>query len=374
MPSPPSRSSRRRSSSTSSSSSSSSPSSSSSWSSSKMTSSLIRWLSTLTGRQRALMAMASIATIAAIAILAGFASHHFFFHWLAPRARKWRGHGGALAVVFLAVFVSAFPPMVGYSTAATVAGFVAGFPGGWPLAASAAVSGSLVAFVASRSVLASWVERLVGRDTRFVALAQVLRRDELLYLTAIRFCPLPFSLSNGFLATVPTVSPWAFAVATAISSPKLLVHVFIGSRLALLAEEGETMSSTDKAINYLSMLLSALIGLAVGLVVYRRTTARAAQLGREGRRRHHHHHHHHAATSLSSSSVSAAANGGRGGYHDSDAPLLDPDDAAAVMMDDDLPLWSDDGVDSGREDGDVQLHHHYSKADRDHPRHDFSLS
>ncbi|RCI15388.1 hypothetical protein L249_6983 [Ophiocordyceps polyrhachis-furcata BCC 54312] len=358
MPSPPSRSSRRLSSSP------SSPPQPASWSSSpsKMTSSLLRWLSSLTGRQRALMAMASIATIASIAILAGFASHHFFFHWLAPRARTWRGQAGALVVVFLAVFVSAFPPMVGYSTAATVAGFVAGFPGGWPLAASAAVSGSLAAFVASRSVLAGWVERLVGKDTRFVALAQVLRRDELLYLTAIRFCPLPFSLSNGFLATVPSVSPWAFAVATAISSPKLLVHVFIGSRLALLAEEGETMSSTDKAINYLSMLLSALVGLAVGLVVYRRTTARAAQLVREG--------HHPAASSSSSTSSSSSA----AGYHDSDAPLLDPDDAAAVMLDHDLPLWTDDVVGSGREDGEVDHHHHYSKADRHHPRHDFALS
>ncbi|RDA94392.1 hypothetical protein CP533_2244 [Ophiocordyceps camponoti-saundersi (nom. inval.)] len=310
-----------------------------------------------------MIAIASIATIAAVAILAGFASHHFFFHWLAPRARSWRGHGGALVVVFLAIFVSAFPPMVGYSTVATVAGFVAGFPGGWPLAASAAVSGSLAAFIASRSVLAGWVERLVGKDTRFVALAQVLRRDELLYLTAIRFCPLPFSLSNGFLATVPSVSPWAFAVATAISSPKLLVHVFIGSRLALLAEEGETMSSTDKAINYLSMLLSALIGLAVGLVVYRRTTARAAQLVREGRR--------HPTTGITSS---PGGNNNSAGYHDSDAPLLDPDDAAAVMLDDDIPHWTDDAVDSGHEEGEHDHLHHHAKADRDHPRHDFSLA
>ncbi|PFH61780.1 hypothetical protein XA68_16309 [Ophiocordyceps unilateralis] len=312
--------------------------------------------------------MVVLVGVVGVVVTAAYASHHFFFDWLAPRARVWRGKGGALAVVFLAVFLSAFPPLVGYSTAATVAGFVAGFPAGWPLAASAAVAGSLAAFFASRSVLAACVERLVGKDTRFVALAQVLRRDGLLCLTAIRFCPLPFSLSNGFLATVPSVSPWAFALATAISSPKLLVHVFIGSRLALLADEGDTMSSTDKAINYLSMLLSALIGLVVGLVVYRRTMARAAQLAREGLHHHHQHHHHHHHHHLSSSAAAAEV-----GYHDADAPLLDPDDAAAVMLDDDLPLWPVDDADARHDDDD-----HHAKATEQvgrtgHPPHEFSV-
>lgn len=138
--------------------------------------------------------------------------------WLTPRARAWRGRrGGRLAVLGL-VFATAFPPLFGHATATTLAGFVYSFPGGWPLAAAGCVAGSLCAFLASRSVLAAYVDGLVGRDHRFVALGHVLRREGLWCLTAIRFCPLPYSLSNGFLATVPTITPSAFALSTALST------------------------------------------------------------------------------------------------------------------------------------------------------------
>jgi uncharacterized membrane protein YdjX (TVP38/TMEM64 family) len=62
------------------------------------------------------------------------------------------------------------------------------------------------------------VHRLVGRDHRFVALGQVLRRDGLGVLAMVRFCPLPYSLSNGFLATVPSVGVGGFAAATACAT------------------------------------------------------------------------------------------------------------------------------------------------------------
>lgn len=60
--------------------------------------------------------------------------------------------------------------------------------------------------------------------------------------------------------------------------PKLAVHVFIGSRLALLAESGDKMSGGDRAINYASMAIGGTLGFIVGLVIYRRTVARAAEI------------------------------------------------------------------------------------------------
>lgn len=119
-------------------------------------------------------------------------------------------------------------------------------------------------------------------------------------------------------------------------SPKLLVHVFIGSRLAVLAEEGDSMTAGDKAINYLSMAVGGVVGIAVGLAIYRRTMARAAELQRE--------------------EAGAAAEEGDAGYEDTDATtLLDPEDAAAIMSDDDMSLWDANGADSwgeGYEDDD----------------------
>lgn len=140
-----------------------------------------------------------------------------FFAWLGPVAKKWRTLPGGWLINFALIFVTAFPPVIGYSTASTVAGFVYGFPLGWPIASAACTLGSLAAFVASRTVLGGVVERWVGSDPRFMALGQVMRKEGLLYLTAIRFCPLPFSLSNGFLATIPSITPLAFVISTFLS-------------------------------------------------------------------------------------------------------------------------------------------------------------
>jgi uncharacterized membrane protein YdjX (TVP38/TMEM64 family) len=68
----------------------------------------------------------------------------------------------------------------------------------------------------------------VGRDRRFIALGQVLRRDGVGMLVMIRLCPLPYSLSNGFLAMVGSVQPAGFALATAGAT-----YVFLSPLLPL---------------------------------------------------------------------------------------------------------------------------------------------
>ncbi|EEU46448.1 uncharacterized protein NECHADRAFT_100079 [Fusarium vanettenii 77-13-4] len=286
--------------------------------------------------QRLLAALGAV-VIAVLGVLAIIFSHAFF-KWLDPVAEKWRALPGGWILAFLLVFVTSFPPVMGYSTASTIAGYVYGFPWGWPIVASGCTLGALCAFLASRTVLSGYVDRMVGRDHRFIALGQVLRQEGIWYLTAIRFCPLPFSLSNGFLATIPSITPLSFTLSTALSSPKLLVHVFIGSRIALLAEKGDTMTAGDKAINYLSMLIGATVGLVVGLVIYRRTMARAAELARE--------------EGLDPAAL-ATTEEGEAGYLDSDnSPLMDPEDAAVLMSDDDISLWERDGLENGYHDDD----------------------
>lgn len=261
------------------------------------------------------------------------------FHLLGPVATSWRAMPGGWLLIWLATFLVAFPPLIGYSTACTVAGFVYGFPLGWPIVATATVAGSTAAFIASRTVLAGYVDGLVGHDKRFVALGQVLRHDGLGVLALVRFCPLPYSLSNGFLATVPSIAPASFALATAFASPKLLVHVFIGSRLALLAEKGDEMGFGDRLVNYVSMLVGACVGMGVGYFIYRRTMARAAELAREE------------GGGVGAQPLVGGGGGGEGGYEDDaedgeGARLMNPDDAAALMVDaDDISLWDAAGDD-----------------------------
>ncbi|KAJ2904716.1 hypothetical protein MKZ38_007334 [Zalerion maritima] len=227
------------------------------------------------------IAVGALALVAAVLSAAFLAYSDKIFVWLRPAADKWRNMAGGWILVFLAGVATAFPPLIGYSTVVMISGFLYGFPGGWPVVAAANVVGSTLSLILCRTVFSDYVHRVVGEDKRFVALGQVMRRDGLGMLTMIRVCPLPYSISNGFLAQVPSIKPWAFGLATGLSSPKLLVHVFIGSRLALLADEGDTMSTGDKVVNYISMGIGGIVGLTVGWLVYRRTMARAAELAAE---------------------------------------------------------------------------------------------
>jgi hypothetical protein len=119
--------------------------------------------------------------------------------------------------------------------------------------------------------------------------------------------------------------------------PKLLIHIFIGSRLAAIAED-EEMSFGDRVVNYLGMLLGGIIGFGIGLIIYRRTMARAAELAREDDEESH-----------GQGAAAAAEEGQARGFYDSEATMMDPEDAAELLGDDDISLW-DTQVDEGYRD------------------------
>lgn len=118
-------------------------------------------------------------------------------------------------------------------------------------------------------------------------------------------------------------------------SPKLLVHIFIGSRLAILIEKGDEMSLGDKAINWTSMLIGGGVGIAFGYIIYKRTMARAAAIAHE--------------QGLAQAEEGDAGSALGEGYADTETTLLDPEDAAAVMDEDDLSMWETQGVESSDE-------------------------
>ena len=148
----------------------------------------------------------------------------------------------------------------------------------WFIVSTATICGSTVAFILSRHLLHSYVARLIANDSRFAALALVLKHDGLKLLIMIRLCPLPYSLSNGALSTIPTVTWRSFALATAVVSPKLLLHVFIGAQWAKLADNGDKMDAKTKALSYLSIAIGMFFGLATGYIIYGQTKKRAQEL------------------------------------------------------------------------------------------------
>ncbi|KAF2146698.1 uncharacterized protein K452DRAFT_241714 [Aplosporella prunicola CBS 121167] len=235
----------------------------------------------LTPLQRALLAVAGLGAMVFGVLFLVY--NERIFGYLAPLAARWREvKGGWLVLWFMTFFVS-FPPLIGYSTCVTLAGFVYGFPNGWFIVASATIFGSTASFLTTRLVLHRFVSRLIANDSRFAALALTLKHDGLKLLIMIRLCPLPYSLSNGAIATFPTVHWAAFMFATALVSPKLLLHVFVGAKIGELAEHGGEMDAKTKAISYVSIVIGLAAGVLTGWLMYRQTSARAAELEQEER-------------------------------------------------------------------------------------------
>lgn len=217
--------------------------------------------------------------------------------------------------------------------------------GRWFIVATATVLGSTSAFLSCRYYFRAFAQRMVATDKRFAALALTLKHDGLKLLVMIRLCPLPYSISNGAISTFPTVSPLMFMLSTAISTPKLLIHIFIGSRLRMLAEEGRKMDGKTRAINYGTIIGGVIIGVCTGLLIYRRTVARARQLEIEER---------------AAMRAGRAANGYHDDSDDSAARVVDPRAARAAMMVEGL-IEGDEMREAGlfedteEEDGDVGL-------------------
>jgi len=103
------------------------------------------------------------------------------------------------------------------------------------------------------------------------------------------------------------------------------------------------MSAGDRAINYASMAFGGLLGFVVGLVIYRRTVARATELA--------------ATEGIEGEEDSDDMLPGEGLDEDDDgyahaensrlvrANMVDVD-AAVLMDDDDISLWEADGLDN----------------------------
>ncbi|KAK3179000.1 hypothetical protein OEA41_001139 [Lepraria neglecta] len=235
----------------------------------------------MTPWQKALSFVAGVITIVLAILFLVFSEK--IFAWMEPVAEKWKNLRGGWLILWAMTFTTAFPPVIGYSTCLTLAGFVYGFPMGWPIVASATIVGSTCSFIVSRTLLSNFVGRLVANDRRFEALSLVLKHDGLKLLVMIRLCPLPYSISNGAISTFPTVQPLMFAAATAAATPKLLIAIFIGSRLAVIAKSGEKMDTGTKIINWAGIIFGVLLGVFTGWFIYKRTLARSRQIEAEER-------------------------------------------------------------------------------------------
>lgn len=209
--------------------------------------------------------------------------HESILKWMANASTEFRQWPVSWLLLIVGFIIISFPPLVGYSLLSVFTGMSYGIVRGWPILASGTVIGSFLAFIVFRYLLRERAAKLASSSIKFLAFSKTLEKDSFVLLWMIRLCPLPYSLSNAAMSSVPSVEPWKFLAATVCTTPKLFIHVFIGSRLARLSD---TKDNGVWWANLISIIIALAVGVTVSWLIYKRTKERAALLEAQHRAEH----------------------------------------------------------------------------------------
>ncbi|KAG8900773.1 Tlg2-vesicle protein [Tulasnella sp. 403] len=171
------------------------------------------------------------------------------------------------------IAITSFPPLVGWSTTITVCGFAYGVQG-WFVAAAGAIAGAAASFIVLRLVFTKRIRSWSKTNRKWTALENVIRARGLPLIILIRLSPFPpWVYANLLFASIETVSFFQFMIATFVYTPKLMIAVWIGSRLAMLSdgEQRDKMDTKTKIVNTLSIIVSIALAFAAGWVVWKLT-------------------------------------------------------------------------------------------------------
>ncbi|KAI3489893.1 hypothetical protein L1887_45986 [Cichorium endivia] len=181
------------------------------------------------------------------------------------------------------IFLTTFPPLPLYSTLIMLCGFTFGLWQGFIISYVAALSGAIVVFVLSRSLLREWMVGLLNKSGGLKKVVRAIEKQpKLLFL--VRLAPYPYNLMNTLLASSPTLTMRTYVTCTALALPKLLIHTGLGTSIKNFAayngaaegvsKEEAAASQTAENVKKWAGLVG--IGLCIGIMVYLLSVARRA--------------------------------------------------------------------------------------------------
>ncbi|WVQ63886.1 uncharacterized protein L199_002042 [Kwoniella botswanensis] len=197
-----------------------------------------------------------------------------FFNNLGLKLREMGWKGMVLCGLFC--ILSSHPPLFGFMGSLTLIGFTYGMMPGAIIAFVASMMGSIISFLSVRTFFLGYL----GKNEKWEAFGNVMRAKGLPLVIMIRYCPIPWAIGNGLFASIDSVKLWHFALANLLIQPRLMIPVFIGSRLTSLTSE--TKDPLQFWLNLLSIGLSSTISVVTGIVIYRLTLEQMRKLRSTG--------------------------------------------------------------------------------------------
>lgn len=227
------------------------------------------------------------------------------------------------------IFLTTFPPLPLYSTLIMLCGFTFGLWQGFIISYIAALSGAIVVFTLSRSLLREWMVGLLNKSGGLKKVVRAIEKQpKLLFL--VRLAPYPYNLMNTLLASSPTLTLRTYVTCTALALPKLLIHTGLGTSIKNFAayngageaqsKEDAQASQTAEHVKKWAGLIGA--GLCFGIMIYLLSVARRA--------------------------VDELDDEGADGYYDDDVLYDDQDEELLSTDDDDERHDGDDSLDHGQ--------------------------
>ncbi|WRT69083.1 uncharacterized protein IL334_006066 [Kwoniella shivajii] len=184
------------------------------------------------------------------------------------RGMGWKG----MVLCGLFCILSSHPPLFGFMGSLTLIGFTYGVWPGFLISFISSMLGSVISFLSVRTFFLGYL----GKNDKWEAFGNVMRAKGLPLVIMIRYCPIPWAIGNGLFASIESVKLWHFILANLLIQPRLLIPVFIGSRLTSLASE--TKDPLQFWLNLLSIGLSSSISVITGIVIYRLTLEQMRKL------------------------------------------------------------------------------------------------
>lgn len=203
--------------------------------------------------------------------------HKAILKYLVETSNDLREKSSTQFILGLLIFTVGFPPLIGFSFLSTSTGLIYGVSfHGWFILSLSSVTGCIASFYVFHNLLKSRAERLVHANKRFEAFSSILQENNSYWILALlRLCPFPYSLTNGAIAGVYGISLKNFAIANIITTPKMFVYLFVGSRIKSL---GENKSTGEKLLDVLSILFTLVVFTLTAWLLYFRTQKRYNEL------------------------------------------------------------------------------------------------
>lgn len=203
--------------------------------------------------------------------------HETLIGYVVEYSDKWSQKPISAFIIGLMLFIISFPPLIGFSFTNTVAGAFYGVSiKGWLIIAVSSISGSVAAFVVFRYMLKSKAQALVSSNKKLFAFSTILQENNSFWLlTLIRLCPFPYSLTNGALAAIPGITITNFALGSIISSPKLVIYLFVGAKLK---DFGKAKDTSTKLVDLASIVFTFIFLAITGWLLFTKTNQRIKEL------------------------------------------------------------------------------------------------